>query len=429
MKKTNRDFANDIEDALLDGLLDRVIYLYKQKFSKKIYIDEIHYVLRDEEQLPNEEALKDELDVVKVLRLIAFSPEDIKNNFNKSDRLIISYAHELIQGLRKPNSHNSRKNLRQLDDDRIRRLADTAKLLLTSIKGSKARNAIEKVDEVLLQLSSRKFGEPGADFGSQYSNTKSGLKGEPNKVVTDNPVPPIDLNEPQLDAPDIEEETAITEGMEGNILYELTEPTGEAVTSRDAATTGNVEGREDSRDYINRRYAPDDYSETPAQVVESELQRLREEDTRENKANSDFDKPKRSKRKRSKRKRPNIKLPKSKQRTASNVNQRNRPLWAMNINSNNQQVTYERNSKDSDSEIQNRNLFILVAIISILIIGPLMPELLQGNLSAWLFLIFIIPVSYMAYKRWLDHRENLRRMEIESQRITLFQRVRGWFGR
>lgn len=206
MKKTNRDFANDIEDALLDGLLDRVIYLYKQKFSKKIYMDEIHYVLRDEEQLPNEEeALKDELDVVNVLKLIAFSPEDIKNNFNKSDRLIISYAHELIQGLRNPNSHNNGKNLRQLDDDRIRRLADTAKRLLTAINGAKAKKAVEKIDEVLHHLSSRKLGDPEANFQSQFTNTEPELRIEPNKAIPDSPVPPPDIEQEATNVVDIEE--------------------------------------------------------------------------------------------------------------------------------------------------------------------------------------------------------------------------------
>ncbi len=185
MEKTNRNFASDIEDALLEGLLDRVISMYKQRLNRKEYIDTIHRVLREEGNLPREEAaLKEDLDIAHILKLIAHAPDDVKDSIKKKDNLVVTYAHELLQGLRNTNSHNKRENRRKLDDDAIRRFADTATRLLTALGGRTARDAAEKVKDIEAQFSRRLMPEQDKSGGIPIPAPDSVSSNEPQKAAS-----------------------------------------------------------------------------------------------------------------------------------------------------------------------------------------------------------------------------------------------------
>lgn len=326
------------------------------------------------------------------------------------------------------NQYSHRDGTNEISDEDVFRTAHTATRLLNAINSDAAMDALQEIREI-----EQTYG--GRRYGNQVSDKDSVPDLPAQETVANNSKSQIDMNETQIDAPDIEEKITITEGFKGNTISDLSEPTSEDMVSHNVASADLIQSRDASRDNINRRYMLEDSQETPEQVVEREFPRLNEpvikdEATRENKAIRGFDKPKRSQYKRPKKKRPYTKLPEIRQRTPSNSRQRSRPRFGININSNNQQVTYERGSKDPVSETQNRNVFILVAsVISILIVVPLMPELLQANPSAWLLVLILILVIYKAYQRWLEHQEDMKRMEIELNRKSIFQRVKGFFGR
>ena len=361
------------------------------------------------------------IDVAGWLRLIDKEWPYFQYDLGEADRAYVNLLR--LEG-RNPAMHET--DLNEFSDDEVVHIAQSATYLLQAVGAKEEAVKTEKIALEYFRLIAER---------SKESKGKPESANAQQLTTADCPIPHPGSDKATTDAKGQEQESVIARDMEQNVLHEHTEPIKKATTPPDVAVHDNAESRDSSRDHINRRYMLEDSQETPEQVVEREFPRLNEpviknEATRENKAIRGFDKPKRSQYKRPKKKRPYTKLPETRQRTSSNSRQRSRPRLRININSNNRQVTYEHGSKDPVSENQNRNLFILVAsVISILIVVPLMPELLQANPSAWLLVLILILVIYKAYQRWLEHQEDMKRMEIESQRKSIFQRVKGFFGR
>ena len=351
----------------------------------------------------DERTLADGIDVAGWLKLVDKEWPYFQYKLGESDRAYVTLLR--LEG-RNPANHENPRN--EFSDDEVAHIAQTATYLLQAVGAEEQAVNTNRIAQDYIRLI--------AECSAERTDMTVPAHAEPQPTTKDT-IPQMGAGKIQPDASVQEQVSTISGDMEQNVLDELTEPTKNATKTQDVSATDNVERRDDSRD--------DEREETSAQVVEREFPRLRElvfedEDTQENGAIKDS----------GKRKRPYNKLPQPKRRTSSSLIRRIRARWEININSNNQQITYERGSNDSSSEAQNPNLIILLAVaIFVVIIGLLMPELFQGNLSAWLFLLIIIPVSYMAYKRWLEHKETLLRIETESQRKSLFQRVRGFLGR
>ena len=314
----------------------------------------------------------------------------------RHDLNVRQYLFEMC-GTRNQFSHRDGTN--EFSDDDVFRTAHTATRLLNAINSDAAMDARNEILEI-----ERAYG--GLRYGNKESQIDTVMDLPSHETTADDSIPLSDVN--KTEASDTEKESVIAEDLERNVLNVLTEPINDSTTPRDAAAPDNVEGREDTHNYIHRRFRSGENVETPAQVVERELPRLNEcaveEDTREDKTNRSLIERNYPALSRSKRKRPPNRLPKSERSTSSNV--------------------IERGSEDSYSETQKRNLIILVFSVTSILIGLLISGVLQENLFALLLLVLLIPVLYMAFKRWLEHKEELRRMEIESQRKTFFQRFR-----
>ena len=430
MVKSNEEHARTIQQALKRGLLDEIIRL-----SKALHEEEYIVWIGEKAKIFNlrndEERLRKKVDSQALLKVIAYGWKgQLETQFNGDAEDLSSHAHFLLKNLRNLNSHDSDDNLTRLNNPSLLpAVANVAIDLLVAFNTNESRSSADRIR----RISGEASGEIQEEPSSSSHIPESVLIAASERQAEESLKTTSEINEPHLNAPNIEQHSTLTHDAEEKVPYDSTEPSGKAMNSRDATATGNVEGKVDARDYIKRRNTLNQENlETPTQIVEQKFQFYdttiqddTEEDTRENKAIRGNGKRKRSKSNRPKRKRPDIKSPAPKGRSSPNTKQRSRPWLGVNINSNNRQVTYERSSKDSKSETQIRNIFIPIAlVISIVIIVLLVPELLKPNLSAWLLVLISIGVIYKVFHRWLEHREDMKRMELESQRKSIFQRVK-----
>ena len=140
MKKTNRDYANDIEDALRDGLMDSVLSEYTEEYGGSYWnkVEELTKKQFDQKKL---EYVKTQLDTSNLLHLIKLNARLFERQKQQEPRLI-DYTIELTE-LRNGNSHNSMENEASLSDDVLEKRAFQATRLLEAFDTKESRQAAD----------------------------------------------------------------------------------------------------------------------------------------------------------------------------------------------------------------------------------------------------------------------------------------------
>ena len=344
--------------------------------------------------LSGDEALMGAIDVAGWLKLIDKEWPFFQYKLGDADR---AYVNELRLEGRNPASHENDSN--DFSDDEVLHIAQTATFLLQAVGAVTLAKNTEKIAQEcmkrIIESSVECSEEPDPPEALQQDPID-----DPNRRISTQNIPE--------DSEEVAQVSLIADSISEDDLCEYPELEIDSTTLRD--NESHYKGRKDPpHEYIDGRSVVSDYSETPAQVVQRELPRLHElefedEDTRENDVKRNLSKRKRSKSNRAKRKSPNNRLSESKRRIPSNSKQRTLSQLRININSNNQ-------------------LHLLaIAAAGIILMLLVAPELLNGNPYAWLLVLILTPVIYKAHKRWLEHRENMKRME---QPKSLWQRLFG----
>lgn len=285
-------------------------------------------------------------------------------NIFKRDLQVRQYLFEMCD-TRHLFSH--RDGEKELNEEDVFRTANTAIRLLNSIDLDAAKVAKEEILEIERTYGSR-----------LYRILESENDAHQHLTDTD------DVREPQ-------EEVA-----QENEIQEFAETTTEIAATSDEVVSDNVENRELSRNYINRRYELDDnYNESPKKVVESELQRMRAEDARKKMSTrSNFDRARSSYNSPPKQKRPYNNMP-------------------------------ESSSKGTDSQNQIPAWVYPAVIAALVILVPIIQHAIQGNIVAFIILALFLVFGFLGFRRIMDHLEYRLWLESEQNK-SFFQKVREW---
>ncbi len=156
MEKTNRDYANDIEDALRDGLMDAVLDKYTEEYGGS-YWEKVEEITMEEFKSKKLEFVKKQLDISNLLYLIKLDARLFHRQKQREPKLI-DYTMQLTK-LRNGNSHNSPENEAALTDDEIQKQAFAATRLLEAFDTKESRQAAETTRRIREIFLSRIAGE------------------------------------------------------------------------------------------------------------------------------------------------------------------------------------------------------------------------------------------------------------------------------
>ena len=136
MNKTNRDYANDIENALRDGLMNSVLSAYTEHYGGN-YWEKVEEITKKKFDQKTLEYVKTQLDTSNLLHLIKKDARLFEHQRQQEQKLI-DYTMKLTE-LRNGNSHNSMENVASLSYDVLEKRAFQATRLLEAFDTKESR--------------------------------------------------------------------------------------------------------------------------------------------------------------------------------------------------------------------------------------------------------------------------------------------------